>query len=244
MEQLNLITSQTKTEIAIDFIREHEPEDGYYVGFSGGKDSQVLYHLVSDSGVKFQAYYAATGIDPPELLRFVRQNYPDVKWIRPELNFFRGIKEKCPPTKKIRWCCDKLKHINLKRVPLRHRLMGLRAEESAGRRKRGQISKMGKQIIYSPIFTWLEWEVWEYIDSRKLPYCSLYDEGFSRLGCVVCPFLTGRKILDVHRKRWPKHYHAFEIAMRKFWDTKAKHQCRDGSPQTFDEFLTNWYRGK
>ena len=52
--------------------------DGYHLAFSGGKDSMVLYHLAKMAGVKFKAHMQVTTIDPPELMQFVRANYPDV----------------------------------------------------------------------------------------------------------------------------------------------------------------------
>jgi phosphoadenosine phosphosulfate reductase len=243
MQQLDL-NGKTKEKLSIEFLREHEPKgEGYYLGFSGGKDSIVLYDLAVHSGVKFQAYYAVTGIDPPELTRFIRANYKNVVFVKPKMKFFKGIVEKCPPTKKIRWCCDKLKHVPLKTVPLRHRLMGVRAEESSGRRKRGALSRQGGQSLYAPIIDWLEWEIWDYIKSNKLSYCRLYDEGFSRLGCVICPFLTGRKkILELHQKRWPRHYEKFEKAMRAFWDKKIL-EGKTMREDNFEAFLDSWYRG-
>ena len=99
---------------------------------------------------------------------------------------------------------------------------------------------------YKPIFHWLEWEVWEYIENNSLPYCSLYDEGFSRLGCVICPFICGKNQSQIERNRkyWPKHYAAFEKAMRKHWDKKeSKRQIEKGYSNTFEEFLDNWYHG-
>jgi UDP-glucose 4-epimerase len=41
-----------KVAIAIDRLRYFEPEEGYYLCFSGGKDSQVIYHLAKEAGVK------------------------------------------------------------------------------------------------------------------------------------------------------------------------------------------------
>ena len=71
MEQLNL-NGKTKEELAIEFLQEHEPPEGYFLAFSGGKDSVVLYDSALRSGVKFEAYYSATGIDPPQLIKFIR----------------------------------------------------------------------------------------------------------------------------------------------------------------------------
>lgn len=59
-------------EEAIDFLREHEPPEGYFVGFSGGKDSIVTLELCRMAGVKHQAFYSCTGIDAPEVVRFIR----------------------------------------------------------------------------------------------------------------------------------------------------------------------------
>jgi len=103
MQQLNF-QGQTKEAITIEFIRKYEPPEGYFLGFSGGKDSVVLYDLTEKSGVKFEAYYSATGIDPPELVKFIKQQYPTVRFLRPKHSFFREIKRRGFPTKFIRWC--------------------------------------------------------------------------------------------------------------------------------------------
>lgn len=34
-----------KVEMAIQRLRSFEPKEGYYVAFSGGKDSQCVYYL-------------------------------------------------------------------------------------------------------------------------------------------------------------------------------------------------------
>ena len=67
MSNLDLFTGKAKDEISIQRLKDFEPKEGYYVAFSGGKDSVVLLDIVKRSGVKFDAHYNITGIDPPEL---------------------------------------------------------------------------------------------------------------------------------------------------------------------------------
>ena len=62
-----------------------------------------------------------------------------------------------------------------------------------------------------PIIDWSTTDVWEYIRSRGIRYCSLYDEGFKRIGCVLCPMTR-----DIERQlaRWPKLCNAWEKAVK------------------------------
>lgn len=250
MQQLNL-RGQTKTEEAIEFIREHEPSEGYFVGYSGGKDSEVTLDLVKKSGVKFKAYYSSTGIDPPEIVHHIKRHHPEVIFCRPEKSFYEYIELKGYPTKFARWCCDWIKERPTRNIGLNNRLMGIRAEESRKRANKGRIGKISKYTIYKPIFPWLEWEIWDYIERHNLPYCSLYDEGFSRIGCVVCPFLCRKNqgALLKHKNRWPKQYAAFERAMTNLFNNwLCVVNPRSGAlnfryETDVREFIENWYRG-
>ena len=56
----------------------YDANDGFYLAFSGGKDSQALYHCALVGGVKFKAHMNLTSVDPPEVIRSVKKNYPDV----------------------------------------------------------------------------------------------------------------------------------------------------------------------
>lgn len=57
----------------------YDPEDGFFLAFSGGKDSQALYHIAKLAGVAFKAHFTPTSVDPPQVLRFIRKQYPE-KW--------------------------------------------------------------------------------------------------------------------------------------------------------------------
>lgn len=88
------IDGQSKLEVTIQRIKMFEPPEGYYVAFSGGKDSQVVYHLCKEARVKFDAHYNITGIDPPELVYFLREYYPDVQRHQHEKSMFQLMEKR------------------------------------------------------------------------------------------------------------------------------------------------------
>ena len=61
------------------------------------------------------------------------------------------------------------------------------------------------------IIDWTTTDVWRYIKARNIKYCSLYDEGFKRLGCVLCPM---NRDVETHLQRWPKICRAWERAIK------------------------------
>jgi phosphoadenosine phosphosulfate reductase len=184
--------------------------------------------------------------DPPELIKHIKKHHPEVKFLYPKISFYGGIKEKFPPHRHRRWCCGEIKENPSKQLPHIHRLVGVRAEESPNRAKQGFINQFTKKRInYNAIFDWLEWEVWEYIKRHNLPYCSLYDEGFDRIGCIVCPMRCPSKAQDMYRERFPKQFNRFEKAVEIWWENKGwwRH-TKKRDVLLLEDFLKNWYEGK
>jgi phosphoadenosine phosphosulfate reductase len=177
---------------AVALLQDNCPPEGYYVTFSGGKDSTVCIDLVRRSGCKFDAHYNVTGVDPPEIVRFIRDEYPEVIFERPIKTMWQLIEENgIPPLRQMRYCCRWLKE---RTAEDRVTVTGVRAEESQSRALRGaevRTTERKKRYV-CPIFTWSVRDVWGYIGRRKLPYCKLYDEGWDRVGCVGCPFNSRR----------------------------------------------------
>ena len=237
---------------SVDFLRTNEPPEGYFVGFSGGKDSITALNLCRIAGVKHQAFYSCTRIDPPEVVRFIKAEYPDVQWLFPKMTFWEGIIRKQPPLRIQRWCCDVLKKQPSKDHPLKHRIMGIRAEESVRRASRPRIDAYYKgQTLYKPIFKWPEWAIWEFIESQNLSYPSLYDEGFHRLGCVVCPFILGKSPGAVRQReesmsRWPGMWKAYENAVKRWWiaTTENGPRYKYSSGETAESYWKDYLNGR
>lgn len=104
---------QKKILHSVDLLRKaeklalaYDQENGFYLSFSGGKDSQCLYHIAKIAGVKFKTHMGLTSVDPPEVIRFVRKQYPDVDMIKPKISIYNQAAEKgILPTRLMRWCC-------------------------------------------------------------------------------------------------------------------------------------------
>ncbi len=215
---------RNKIQEAIDLLKKHEPPEGYYLAFSGGKDSICIYRLAEMAGIKFDAHYNVTTVDPPELVRFIKREYPQVERSLPKLTMWKLIvKKQMPPTRLVRYCCEVLKEHG---GDARLVMMGIRMDESVSRRKWGQLGEnyKTKKKVINPIYYWSEEDVWNFIEREKLKYCSLYDDpGLSRLGCIMCPFENLQKRL-AEKERYPKFYQAY---LRSF-ERMLKHRIDSG----------------
>ncbi len=239
------MTLNDKIEYSINLIKKMEKvalqysDEGYYLAFSGGKDSQVIYELCKMAGVKFKAYINLTNLDPPEVLQFIREKYPDVVMIRPEKSFFELIKKKQLPSRMARWCCKELKEIGgLNRLVI----IGIRKAESNKRSKRIEFTedkncKRNKALL-SPILEWSDQDVWNFIKTEIGYWCNLYDEGFKRIGCIGCPFTSATKKTKEFN-RFPK----FKYPIIK----SIQYQINNGKYQNFDnaeDVFQWWISGK
>lgn len=255
IHQLNLFGND-KVQIAIDRFKTFEPDEGYFVAFSGGKDSSVILALAKMAKVKFEAHYTLTSVDPPELVQFIKKEHPEViidipkypddyknpKLAGKQITMWNLIPEKkMPPTRTVRYCCSELKE---SRGEGRFVVTGVRWQESAKRSHRGGLEIAEKkshkntsldpdnpdqQMIHNcikwqrrmlnPIIDWTTTEVWEFIHEFNVPYCKLYDEGFTRLGCVGCPLgAIGKRANEF--ARYPKYKQAYIRAFDRMIDAR------------------------
>lgn len=234
---------KTPENYAIACLQALEPPEGYYLAFSGGKDSVCLYELAKRAGVKFDAHYSATGIDPPELTRFIKREYPEVHWEKPKQTFWAGIAEHGLPTRRVRWCCRDLKECHGNGRVL---TVGVRAAESAARASRWRQvtsyhSRGVSKTMVAPMIWWTDNDVWDFICENGLPYCSLYDEGWKRIGCVPCPMNRGR--LPEMIERYPGMFRAVRKAADAYLAGRAADSHRVMANFTPDEYWEWWLSG-
>ena len=238
LEKAAQMTQAQLLERAINLLKENEPENGYQLAFSGGKDSCAINQIAKLAGVKFSPFYAQTTIDPPELVRFIKENHPEVKWITPKNgNMMRRIVDKpaAPPTRMVRWCCDEYKE-NCEKGTVK--IMGVRAMESKARETRWKEKTKDRHgdLIICPIVFWSDEQLWQFIKSEKIKYCTLYDEGFNRLGCVGCPL--NNEARDREFLRWPKFKENWKKAVIGNWEKWRNIPKRNGEKRFQSNFKT------
>jgi phosphoadenosine phosphosulfate reductase len=244
-----------------------------YVAFSGGKDSVCLHRVVEmaaeKDGVPFLEYaeihYHVTGIDPPELVYFIRKQYPHVHRDLYKKSMWQLIVEKkIPPTRQMRYCCKELKEGGGEG---RFTLTGVRWAESTQRKSRGEFEEIGKtkaegkilfndndedrrqlehcipkrKYVVNPIIDFTDEDVWEFIRKETIPYCPLYDEGFKRIGCIGCP-MGGGKQQKKQFDRWPKFYQAYIRAFNRMIEERKK-SGKEVVWQTGEEVM-EWWTGE
>lgn len=175
-----------------------------HVSFSGGKDSLVVLDLAQSALKKrhVKAFFINTGLEFPETIEFARnyckQNNIELHEANAGGTFWDHLDNFGPPAKDLRWCCKVCKLAPASTIieecandgEVCITIDGKRKHESFSR-ARVAASEMNpfvpNQLNIFPIRDWRAIEVWLYIHWRGLAYNPLYDMGFERVGCYLCP---------------------------------------------------------
>ena len=187
-----------KIEKSVELLRKaerlalrYDAESGFYLAFSGGKDSQTLYHIAEIAGVKFGAHFSPTTVDPPQLIRFIRKNYPEVEFGRVDKSMYQMAKEMgMVPTMKLRWCCAKFKEsAGAGKVTL----TGVRRAESIKRAKRKEVEVSGHKFSGNIE----EFDGWSAEQIRK-KFKNINQDEFSRDGEQELRCINGKDSIIVN----------------------------------------------
>ncbi len=185
--------------------------------FSGGKDSTAVWHIAKKAGVE-DAFFVDTGLEFPETIAFVKGL--DVKFIEKKTDFWKAVERSGPPTKDSRWCCKFLK-LN----PVREYMSGIgesltvqgnRKYESWNRAELEAVTQNPSnplQLNISPIRSWRALDVFFYLWFRDVPYNPLYEMGYERVGCYLCPAMleAEQETMQKTHPEMAKQWHEFLV---------------------------------
>ncbi len=271
--QQNLFNKiQDKIDISIERIKfaydiaVKQGKESLWGAFSGGKDSIVIAELLRLSGVKYTLNYNITGVDTPELIYFMRKNYPELKWHPYEMSMWQLIvKNGVPPTSLMRYCCSYLKERggegefcitgvrwaesnNRKnnRKPFENnahnRKESMLFNDNAEERRDFERCIPKSKIVINPIIDWTDEDVWNFIQQQKLPYCELYNQphDYKRIGCIGCPLkYIKSRIQDFER------YPEFKKLYIKAFDKALKeHKYRKQPTWKSGQEVFDWWMSR
>lgn len=229
-----------------------------FVSISGGKDSDVMKHIVDiafnelrEEGINVDYNLIAfnTSNDTAETYKHLKQHHKMTKEniISPEVGFYQWIVDKknyFTPTRFVRNCCSTYKEGQLTKIMGKKEdtltFLGMRSPESVKRKDydfdlNEAQKKIGKKpnvpenwLRFLPIVKWTDAEVWLYILNRKMKYNDMYNKGFNRIGCLICPYQSDVVELLIKNhypkqwKRWvdilAKGYEIYGVERRLKWD--------------------------
>ncbi|MEL9908816.1 MAG: phosphoadenosine phosphosulfate reductase family protein [Desulfurococcus sp.] len=201
------------------------------VSYSGGKDSLVALDLAYKAFGELEMVFNDTGLELPETIKNVHE-VSEKYGVRLHIAsagdiFWRAVTVFGPPGKDYRWCCKVAKLVPIARLTRTLwpngalNIVGQRAFESLDRAKSPRVWRnkwIPHLVSTSPIQEWSQLECWLYIFKHKLPYNKLYERGFDRLGCFLCPSSALAEFKDVE-KEYPELWGKWERILEE-WRVK------------------------
>ena len=203
-QRYEYITAEAMLAIQ-EAAKDFKPSE-MFVSFSGGKDSTVTSSLVIRAlgSPSIIHLYGNTTLEFPESERYVarfkqsNRRTPMLVAQNTDKNFYEMCDIVGPPSRVKRWCCTIFKTGALTRkiektFPGVKKLLsfqGIRRNESTSRSKydrQSQNSKISKQVMFSPVIDWLDYDIWLYILTAGIDFNDAYRLGYTRVGCWCCP---------------------------------------------------------
>jgi phosphoadenosine phosphosulfate reductase len=166
-----------------------------------GRLPQETYDLIDQVRSRYALPIEVFSPRSQELERFVGEHGPNP--------FYRSLELRVG-------CCEIRKVAPLTRAltGLNAWISGQRRDHNTTRRSIGVVERdaaHGGIVKLNPLAAWSDEQVWDYIHTHALPYNTLYDQGFTSIGCAPCTRAT-RPGDDPRSGRW-------------WWETDAPKEC-------------------
>jgi phosphoadenosine phosphosulfate reductase len=158
--------------------------------FSGGKNSLVLLHLVQQLAPgSVTIIHVDTGAEFPAVRSYIQKMKK--LWKLDLIIELSGDNKGKGENKEA--CCTQYLFAPLKNIIQSRKFDGVLIGETSGSTmdiSNFLVADEGSAIVLAqPLISFTSHDIWEYIRSRNLPYCSLYENGFSKIDCEPCSFL-------------------------------------------------------
>lgn len=103
-------------------------------------------------------------------------------------------------------------------------------------------ARKNKTIIVNPIYEWSDTEIWEYIRENDIVYNELYDVGYKRVGCILCPLAKkSEKQRDI--LTFPAYKERYIKAFEKMLEVRKERGKDDGNGGVWEdaESVFRWW---
>lgn len=173
------------------------------------------------------------------------------------------------PTRRIRFCCAELKEKRSEHQGKAVVSFGVRKYESVKRarsrneleialprqknlimpfddgenRKIFELCYRDREKRVNPLAYWTDADIWNYSRDVKLEQCSLYSEGFDRLGCIGCP-MARRAAREQEFNRWPKFRDQYIRTAQYIVDDKSDKHCFKQEFKSGQEYFDWWMQDR
>lgn len=190
-ERVAIVASfQAESSVIIDIAHAIEP-DIRVLTLDTGRLPRETLDVIERVRDRYRIEIEVLQPDPEEVREIVAGHGTNLFFTSPELR---------------RLCCDVRKSRPLRRALQGYDawITGLRREQAATRAETPLVAidaGHGGITKVAPLAAWSKAQVWDYIREHDLPYHSLYDQGYTSIGCAPCTRAT-RPGEDGRAGRW------------------------------------------
>jgi phosphoadenosine phosphosulfate reductase len=157
-----------------------------------------------------------------------------------------------PPTRVVRYCCSVLKErggsgrfittgVRWSESPKRKNSRGIYETLSSDtskkiilnndnddRRQLFESCTLKAKRVCNPIIDWSDADVWDFIQSEKIPVNPLYQNGFHRVGCIGCP-MAGTRGRQREFALYPKYQELYIRSFDRMLDERQRRGKLEGT---------------
>ena len=156
--------------------------------FSGGKNSTVLLHMVKQLAApgNITIIHIETGAEFSAVQSYI-QKMKKLWKLNLIIDISSSVKESNEGNKEL--CCHRSIYEPIEKIIKTRNFDGIFIGEISGSNKNLSnflSDAVSDKLLSSPLLSFTHQNIWEYIKSHNLPYCSLYREGYNKIDCEPC----------------------------------------------------------